>query len=278
MEKNGNIKQEAHPSMLQIRYLIELERLGNKRGSVAMIADICGVSHGPVSRFFKTCFERGYLTEKYEFTDAGRIALERYKKLLNNTQEYLERIGVCDEDIPDNTRKLIENIDYNVLGNIARSDLKMRKILTPEQPGVMDSDFLSKVLEKGNWDVCIAIYQLKSGKKIALSMADRGFERLATIRNNKRGSWIELTIREMCAKSRIDGMHMSGMLSSLKYEYNGRLCAAEIKNGKVKIPLEACRFLKNSKGNIKGRIPITVTCSVGRAHMPESTALLTFWL
>ena len=52
-----------HPSMLQIQYLMELEKVGKKRGSVTMIADICGVSHGPVSRFFKECMERGYLTE-----------------------------------------------------------------------------------------------------------------------------------------------------------------------------------------------------------------------
>ena len=49
-----------HPSMLQIQYLMELEKVGKKRGSVTMIADICGVSHGPVSRFFKECMERGY--------------------------------------------------------------------------------------------------------------------------------------------------------------------------------------------------------------------------
>lgn len=46
-----------HPSMLQIQYLMELEKVGKKRGSVTMIADICGVSHGPVSRFFKECME-----------------------------------------------------------------------------------------------------------------------------------------------------------------------------------------------------------------------------
>ena len=65
-----------HPSMLQIQYLMELEKVGKKRGSVTMIADICGVSHGPVSRFFKECMERGYLTEKYEFTAEGTHALQ----------------------------------------------------------------------------------------------------------------------------------------------------------------------------------------------------------
>ena len=39
--------------MLQIRYLSQLAKTGKKRGSVALIADTCGVSHGPVSRFLK---------------------------------------------------------------------------------------------------------------------------------------------------------------------------------------------------------------------------------
>lgn len=52
MEKE-NTEGLLHPSMLQIRYLTELAKIGKKRGSVALIADTCGVSHGPVSRFFK---------------------------------------------------------------------------------------------------------------------------------------------------------------------------------------------------------------------------------
>ena len=36
--------------------------------------------------------------------------------------------------------------------------------------------------------------------------------------------------------------------------------------------------MKTHLGNVKGMVSITVTCSVGKAHMPESTALLMFWL
>ena len=46
MEKE-NTEGLLHPSMLQIRYLTELAKIGKKRGSVALIADTCGVSHGP---------------------------------------------------------------------------------------------------------------------------------------------------------------------------------------------------------------------------------------
>ena len=71
---------------------------------------------------------------------------------------------------------------------------------------------------------------------------------------------------------------MTGRLSSLKYEEQGQLFEAAIREGRVRIPLNACHFMKTRHGNVKGMIPITVTCSVGKAHMPESTALLMFWM
>ena len=96
-----------HPSMLQIQYLMELEKVGKKRGSVTMIADICGVSHGPVSRFFKECMERGYLTEKYEFTAEGTHALLIYKKLLRDVKLYLKAMNIPEKEIPEKMRQLI---------------------------------------------------------------------------------------------------------------------------------------------------------------------------
>ena len=111
-----------------------------------------------------------------------------------------------------------------------------------------------------------------------VSMANRGFERPAVLKHNKRGSWLQLSIREMSAQSRMNGEAMTGHLESLKFEQDGMLHQAEIKNGVLRIPLDACRFRKRQGGEMSGSIPITVSCSVGRVHMPESTAVLMFWL
>ena len=62
-------------------------------------------------------------------------------------------------------------------------------------------------------------------------------------------------------------------MSSLKYENDGMLRKAEVKDGKVRIPLEACAFYQNVRSKIRGSIPVTLACSVGQVHMPESTAL-----
>lgn len=155
-----------------------------------------------------------------------------------------------------------------------------RRTVQAEFAGEKDSNayFIEKILEKGKFQVGIAIHQISRNSETRLSMAHQGFEHLACIRNNTRGSWLELTICEIHGRSRIDGTEMSGHLSSLKYEKQGQLYESVIKNGKLRIPLSACHFFRGRMGNVKGTIHITVACNVGNAHMPESTAVLTFWM
>ena len=282
-------KNLLHPSMLQIQYLLELEKVGKKRGSVAMIADTCGVSHGPVSRFFKECIEKGYLTEKYEFTAEGTHALLTYKKLLRDVKLYLKTMNIPEKEITDKMKQLIENVDYDLLRTMIRNARQTAEHAAKQDKSQKDAQdsqysrdsnayFIEKILEKGKFQVGIAIHQISRNSETRLSMAHRGFEHLASIRNNTRGSWLELTIREIHGRSRIDGTEMSGHLSSLKYEKQGQLYEAVIKDGHLKIPLSACHFFRGRLGNVKGTVHITVACNVGNAHMPESTAVLTFWM
>ena len=272
------MQELLHPSLLQITYLTTLEKTEKKRGCVGQIADLCGVSHGPVSRFFKECVSRGYLTEQYEFTEPGIRALGMYKRLLHDTKAYLTRLGVSEEEAPEKLRQLIENVDYELLMSITRSDVKVKKETTSMREEESTAWLLEKVLEKGNYEVEIALHQVNRMETPRLSMAHRGFEHIAMIRHNNRGSWLELTIRPVHGISRIDGMDMTGWLSSLKYEKQGQLYEVDLRTDKIRIPLNACRFARSSHGNIKGMIMITVTCTAGKAHMPESTALLTFWI
>ena len=282
-------KNLLHPSMLQIQYLLELEKVGKKRGSVALIADTCGVSHGPVSRFFKECIERGYLTEKYEFTAEGAHALLTYKKLLRDVKLYLKAMNIPEKEIPEKMKQLIENVDYDLLRTMIRNARQATEQTSEQDKNQKDTQddqynkdsnayFIEKILEKGKFQVGIAIHQISRNSETRLSMAHQGFEHLAWIRNNTRGSWLELTIREIHGRSRIDGTEMSGHLSSLKYEKQGQLYEAVIKDGHLKIPLSACHFFRGRMGNVKGTVHITVACNIGNAHMPESTAVLTFWM
>ena len=82
----------------------------------------------------------------------------------------------------------------------------------------------------------------------------------------------------MTAHSRANGKVMAGRLKTLKYEHNEIFETAEIEDNRVRIPMEACRMHKWTGIGTMGSVPITVTCNVGEMHMPESTAMLFFWV
>ena len=65
MEKGENLNRRNLPTLQQLRYLTELEKEDNTRGMIARIAEKCQVSTAPVSRYLKSCCEKGLLTEDY---------------------------------------------------------------------------------------------------------------------------------------------------------------------------------------------------------------------
>ena len=278
MEKGECFKRKNRPTMLQIRYLAELERMGKRRGSVAMIAEICGVNHASVSRYLKTCCENGLLTLEYEFTEMGRAWLNGYKKLIADLEAYLYHIGIAPKEIPGNLKDMIENVDYYTLDSMLRNNQRMRSITSMEKKEITAKNFLDEVLSYGTWEVYFMVYQIRRKEEWSISMANRGFQKPAVLKHNKRVSCIELTACDLTAQSRVNKEMMTGHLETLKYEYQGVLHLAEEREGRIRIPLEACRFHRRRGGEVQGMIPITVTCNVGRTHMPESTAMLVFWL
>lgn len=272
MENKQKIKIE-NLTMLQIQYLTELNQLEKKKGAVRTIAAKCGVNHSQVSRFFKKCIEEGELTENLDFTENGKRKLDWHCKMIRDVRDYLERSGIKDQT-DEVLKGMIENIDYTHLEKLVKSDRRTNR----ETQMIKNQDIITdirEVLEYGNYEVAVTILQHDGAKR---SMADRGFEPIAIIKYNKRGCYLELMIREMDAVSRVNGEDMFGHLASLKYLHQGMFKYAEIKNGKVRIPLDACYYQNFDNGVLRGNVMITVTCSVGNIHMPESTARVIFKL
>lgn len=262
-----------HLSMQQIRYLTELVQLDKKRGAVRTIAAKYGVNHSQVSRFFKKCIEAGELTEDLDFTESGKRKLHWHHRMINDVRDYLERSGmtVGTEEV---LKGMIENIDYTYLEELIKSNMMSNQKIQMKKQEERMTD-ITEVLEYGNYEVAVTILQHDSAKR---SMADRGFEPTAMIRYNKRGAYLELVLKEIEGVSRMNGENMFGHLTALKYLHQGIYRYADIKNGKVRIPLDACWYQQFDHGILRGNVMITVNCSVGDVHMPESTARVIFKL
>ena len=173
---------------------------------------------------------------------------------------------------------MVENIGCYTISTMLANYKRMQSSHVREKRERLTEQFLREMLpEKIECPVYFMLYRNKDGRA-AISMADHGFEKPATLKHNRRGSWLLLKRKEMQGFSRINGERMTGHLDTLKYDQEGTLIQAEYKDGMIRIPLRAFQFHRRQGGEVRGILSVTMTCSVGRSHMPESTAVLVFWM
>ena len=278
--KKSSEKEKRRPTLLQLQYLIEWEKLGGNWGDKAAVAEICGVKHNAVNYFFKQCQEWGYMTEDSRLTESGKAWLNGYRDLIEGLEEYLLEVGIPEYELRENIASLIENTDSYTLSAMVRGYQEKQKEFSVKQSEENSWSYLNEIMQYGECDVQFSLHRIDGaeGRHTTLSMANRGFEKPGKLLQEEGKSFLELRLRNMKANSRISGRAMKGHLSSLRYIYHGNLKEVEFQEGKIRIPLEICRFHREKNGRIEGMLAVTVTCSVGMSHMPESTAMLYFTL
>ena len=278
MEKGEHLKRQNRPTMLQLKYLQGLSRVEKKRGAQGSIAEYYNVNRSTVNRFFKNCIERGILTEALEFTVEGQEWLDRYVKLYENLQKYLEEIGARPEEIEETIDVMVEDIDIHMLELMIKAHAEKKSVYKRKE-NELDQEIQNNLQKCERHPVVFRLYRMnKKPGQSRDSMAMRGFEETAEIVQDKGESYLELKVKDMSAHSRVSGETMVGKLKTLKYEHDEVLETDDIVNNIVRIPIEACKIHKWTGVGTMGVVPVTVTCSVGLVHMPESTALLYFWV
>ena len=278
MEKGEHLKRQNRPTMLQLKYLQGLSRVEKKRGAQGSIAEYYNVNRSTVNRFFKNCIERGILTEALEFTVEGQEWLDRYVRLYENLQKYLEEIGARPEEIEETIDVMVEDIDIHMLELMINAHAEKKSVYKRKETE-LDQEIQNNLQKCERHPVVFRLYRMnKKPGQSRDSMAMRGFEETAEIVQDKGESYLELKVKDMSAHSRVSGETMVGKLKTLKYEHDEVLETADIVNNIVRIPMEACKIHKWTGVGTMGVVPVTVTCSVGLVHMPESTALLYFWV
>ena len=276
MEKGEHLKRQNRPTMLQLKYLQGLSRVEKKRGTQGSIAEYYNVNRSTVNRFFKNCIERGILTEALEFTVEGQEWLDRYAKLYENLQKYLEEIGARPEEIEETIDVIVEDIDIHMLELMINAHAEKKSVYKRKE-NELDQEIQNNLQKCERHPVVFRLYRMnKKPGQSRDSMAMRGFEETAEIVQDKGESYLELKVKDMSAHSRVSGETMVGKLKTLKYEHDEVLETDDIVNNIVRIPMEACKIHKWTGVGTMGVVPVTVTCSVGLVHMPESTALVYF--
>ncbi|MCD8077867.1 MAG: hypothetical protein LUE63_05755 [Lachnospiraceae bacterium] len=273
-------KKNVRPTVLQMRMLEELENTDARKGLQTRIAERCGCNQSQVSRFLGDCVRDGYLQKHgYGFTEIGRAWDDSWHDLLRRTEAYLRGNGTPENRLTESTRVLFDTMDVGVLqlllGGYEEKQLANHlQRETWSRPGAE-----SELLAEGERKVGFRFYRLgvDDRRESHYSMANAGFEKPGILRPGKENVLL-LTIREMNAASASNGRAMQGHLETLKYPYNGTMQLADICDGRVRLPLDAFRIRRGPGSDYAATLAVTVTCSVGERHMPESTAMLVVWM
>lgn len=151
MEKGENLNRRNLPTLQQLRYLTELEKEDNTRGMIARIAEKCQVSTAPVSRYLKSCCEKGLLTEDYRFTKEGQAWIENYKRILKELPSYFRSIGIPEAQLEANVRDMVENISCYTISTMLTNYKRMQSSHVREKRERLTEQFLREMLpEKSN--------------------------------------------------------------------------------------------------------------------------------
>jgi len=288
-KSSGKIKNDywgkmPRPSLIKIQMMEALSRdEEGSYGKVKRVAAACGTDHSKVSRYFSEAIEAGYITKKLELTDIGREWTGKYNALQKQVRKYLENMQVAGPDLDSGIDAMIRNFDYNTLDRMTRNVRSAGKQVDNKYQEFRTGKGLEidSLLERGRFPVDFRILRIKSNRQeteYKLSMADKGFEKPAVLSVNNRGSFLELTLKEMAEASGITGRLMRGQLEKLKYGDGEDLKEVPVKGEKIRIPARAFEYRDLDGGRFMATAYITVTCSVGTEHMPESRAMLFFWL
>ncbi len=279
MERRDYFDRMKRPTLEQVRYLDEIGRAKKKRGAAAQIAKKHDISHASISRFFRDCMDAGYLDADYQVTADGKEWLAYYQGLELALTRYLQENGAPKEDIPRNVQVMAEQMDSDVLSALLDGRGK-HGVRLSDRKDRTSMEELKMRLRHGEHPVDFLLLRYEKDRRWRQerSMADRGFERPAVLNCADGEAYLELTPRDMSAPSRVSGGLMSGRLAELSYAADGMLQKADAPEGRVRIPLEAFHIHQRTEGRLECRTLVTVTCSVGTVHMPESTALLSFWI
>ena len=275
--------QKDNPSLLQIAYLEDLRRFqqAGEKCSVVRIAEKNGVTHGPVSRFFKKCMADGLLTDRYTLTEKGSRWLQDWVDLREGLREYFGRLGMSAAEIEDNLKDMIENVSFVTLGMMLEEDKlrqKHQQLLNHQQGGQqVSAEQVRALISAGRYPVNF-LFLKASGRGQERSMADLGFEKPAVLRCTRRGIWLDLKLQEVEAASYLDQSLRRGRLKTMKYEDHGELKTLVPEKNKVSIPFDAFTFTCLKTGQFLGLLYVAMTCTAGEAHMPERMAQLMFWL
>lgn len=274
----------------QMKWILAFLHQPKGEQNQSKVARIFGVNKSNVSRAINEAVNQGLLTysdASYELTGYGEEYIKAYEYRLDRISEWLKRQGVDSDSARNDSFTLMEVCSEKTLkllqdkGSMAKIYNNLEKVKNSTK---FQGEEILKYIDEGEYQLPFTFYKISGEGAVSgheniemqsVSMANAAFCHPAVLSVSKAGGDICLRIKSMIQKSKANSQKIEGRLKTIKYQMNKKEKIAMLNDEKVYIPIEAMNFLFIKEDNIlKGYMKLTMSCTVGEAHMPESAAVL----
>lgn len=215
-------------------------------------------------------------------TPKGRRLAEMYAKRMELAQNHLIYEGVPKDEARHDALMLTLYCGDKTFENIQLIEETLRMKETFASRKSFSGAELCEKIKDGHYTFPFLIYRerVKNGSNI--SMANKGFAHPCEVVIGNGGGVVLIKAVDMSESSKLNGLKMKGKVKHLKYYDGSRFTEAAVSGNFIQIPLKYFNFVNIGSDTVTrilhGSICLKMRCTVGEAHMPESTAIFTLFI
>lgn len=271
--------------VLKLRVLLAFLNEAPKVCTVTGFSNLFGMSKQKTSRLLITMEKEGLISRENvrnpQLTTYGLELAKRFDDRYNVVLNHLLYEGV-DLDSAEHDA-LIQALYLSTEGirTIRQAEQCYQAKYRLRKQSSFSGEELCAYLGDGEYRFAFLLYRETAYDGEIVSMANRGFEHPCTLILKEGMGEILLTPLVMEARSKTTGALMAGSIRNLTYLEHGCFKPARVEKESLVIPANALSFLNMGSGIgqiLHGSVVVRMDCSVGTAHMPESTAIFTMFI
>lgn len=269
--------------ILRLRVLLSFLNEKDELCTVTGLARMLDEGKQKISRQLTSLEDEGLIDKsnprRPKLTDEGKKLAEYYEERRSIALNHMLYEGL-DMDAAEHDADVWAALNSEETMQMIRNSEQIyhAKYILRRKTTTFKGDEFCSYLSDGDYTFPFLFYRegVKDGNN--LSMANRGFKHPCTLRVKDGKGEVLLKAVSMSAESPKTGKEMQGKIRSLEYMKGSVFVKAEEKDEVISFPANVLDVISMGEGIgqiLHGSVCLKMQCSVGTAHMPESTAIFT---
>ncbi len=271
-------------TVLKARMLIRLLEMEEPQCMVTQLAETFCVAKSTISRTADWCEENNMIKRgegrSLSLTAHGKQLAETYRQKREAVLSWLLSEGVSGKSAEHDAMLFALSGSSESALLFAKLEEMRRLRERFRNRIILSGKEFCEALKDGSYSVPVIFYKISGSETqcLSLSMANEGFEHPGELVVKNGKGLIVLKAKAIEKTSILGGIKVKGTLQTLKYKEGSGFREAGKEGDTFYLPASSLSFLNiNAKHVVQGCVELKMSCSVGKLHMPESSAIFTIF-